>query len=237
MHFFQLENKDEMKFFAWKLFELMPNDEEVQNILVKSPLATFDSGRHLSDAAKKDAIQAIEPLWQRGRLNHTEITLYAGILENAKQYSKSLEVALTLWKKEEIDDKNRIKVSSIAARNALRLGKVELVTKLIEAIHPENLDSSLALEAIKSREKVKDWNGAFEIAKQVLTHDFSQNILERAVSLAHQLQCVETLEEALQSSKKLLRKLSKKPGFSKELRQLGLHRLAIQLEQSLHVNQ
>ena len=108
---------------------------------------------------------------------------------------------------------------------------------MIEAISLENLDSSLALEAIKSREKVKDLNGAFEIAKQVLIHDFSQNLLERAALLAHQLQCVEKLEETLQSSKKLLRRLSKKPGFSKELRQLGLLRLAIQLEQSSHINQ
>ena len=236
MHFFQLAKKDEMRIFAWKLFELMPNDEEVQNILVKSPLANFANGLRLSDGAKKDAIRAIETLWQKGNFNPAQIKSYAGILEDAKQYSKSLEVALELCKNKEIDERNRVEACSIAARNAQRLGKLELVTELIEAIPPEELDRSLAFLAMKGSEKIEDFNGAFEIAKKVLLQDFNQSLLERAASLAHQLQRVEELEEALKSSKKLLRMLSKKTVSLKELRQLGLHGLASQLEQSSHVN-
>lgn len=223
MRFFQLVKKDkDIRTFAWKLFDAVPNDEEVQDVLSKIYLADLDSGRNMSEIAKKNAIRAIEPLWQSGKLNPTNTLLYATVLEDTEQYSKSLEVILPLYEDEEIDQQTRLKACSIAAKNAAKLEQYELAEELIKTISPEHLNNAIALIAMEIRQKYDDIHEAFEIGKQVLARDFSLNLLKKTLLFARQLNLVEELEEALLSSPKFQRLLRRSPGMQKYMKDLSL---------------
>jgi hypothetical protein len=166
MYFFRLAKKtEEMRNFAWKVLDLVPDDEEAQNVLGKSYLSTVATWRY-GDFDKMKAVQAIEPLWRRGKLNYKELVIYADILEDVKQYSESLEVALPLCDDERLDDKTQIQARSIAARSAMKLGKIEIAEELIETIPQEKLNGSLALVAIEICQKNGDMQGVFEIANK-----------------------------------------------------------------------
>ncbi len=237
MRFFSfVKNEEEMINFGWKLFELVPNDEEVQKLLAKSYLALADSWR-LEDDDKKDAVRVIAPLWQKGSLTPTEMKLYAGLLEDVEQYSKSLEVALPLCDDERLDAKTRIQACSIAARSAIQCGQGEVAAELIEAIPPKQLDSSLALLAIEIRQETEDIDGAFKIAKQVLQQYYNKKLLELAVDLARQLDQVEELEEVLGNSRAIFRTFSRSSMFRRELQRLGLNKLSHKLSKEAKTSQ
>lgn len=222
MYFFRLVKKtEEMRNFAWKLLDLLPNDEEAQNILAYSYLSVPGVWR-ISGFDKLKAIQAIEPLWQRGSLNYQQLILYADMLENVERYSDSLKVVLPLCDDEQLDDKAQIQVRSIAARSAMKLGKREVAEKLIEGIPQYKLNSSLALVAIDIREKDGDIEGAFEIAKQVLLRSFSPSLFKKTVSIARQFDRTEELEELLRSSEEAQMWLRRDSRARKEVKQLAL---------------
>lgn len=236
MYFFRLAKKtEEMRNFAWKVLDLVPDDEEAQNVLGKSYLSTAATWRY-GDFDKIKAVQAIEPLWRRGKLNYKELVIYADILEDLKQYSESLEVALPLCDDERLDDKTQIQARSIAARSAIKLGKIEIAEELIETIPEEKLNGSLALVAIEICQKNGDMQGAFEIAKQVLLHNFSLGLLRKTVSLARQFDRTEELEEVLRSSEEAQMWLRRDSRVRKEVRQLGLPGFADYFEEEESVD-
>lgn len=225
MYFFRLAKKtEEMRNFAWKVLDLVPDDEEAQNVLGKSYLSTLSTVGtwRYDDSDKIKAAQAIKPLWQRGKLNYKELVIYADILEDVKRYSESLEVALPLCDDERLDDKTQMQARSIAARSAMKQGKIEIAEELVETIAPEKLNSSLGLIAIDIRQQNGDMEGAFKIAKQVLLHNFNPSLFKKAIFLARHHDRTDELEEVLQSSEEAQMWLRRNSRVRQELKQLGV---------------
>jgi len=218
MHFFSFAKKErEMKIFGWKLFELLPNDEEVQNVLAKSYL-NFAMTRYrlMNELVRKNAIRAIEPLWQKGRLEAKDIELFALILVDAEQYSKSLEVALPLCKDDRLEPEIQVKVRLISVLAASKLGQTELTEEL-------------ALSAVDICRESKNSLEAFEVAKELLEYYCSYALLEKAATLAEQFDSIKELEETLKKSKGF-KKFYKEHSWREELINLGLYQLAHYLE-------
>jgi MinD-like ATPase involved in chromosome partitioning or flagellar assembly len=220
MHFFSfVKNGQEMTNFAWKLFELLPADEEVQKILAKRYLALAKHyGRKVmpikikSDLFTKNAIRAIEPYWKKGKLTPIEIVLYSDILADAEQYSKSLEVALPLCNDEQLDAKVQVQLYLVVVRSASKLGQNEFAEQL-------------GLVSVDMSQESEGSSRALEIASQLLQHYFSKTLLEKAVFIAHQLNLVEELEQDLKKSGEII-KLYNQPKMIEEIRDLGLYELA-----------
>lgn len=197
MRFFQLARKEkEQRIYAEQLFELMPDDEEVQKVISKMYF-NYSTRLKKNPKTKKIAIRAIEALWQKCQLTYQEVSLYASELEELEEYSKSLEVALSLFQDENVDYDIKVKACLMAIKNAFKLGNTKLAAELIEYLPPEQLETSLVLQAIKELEASKNLNSAFAIAKKALQNQFNDKILERAISLANQLKCIEDLQELL----------------------------------------
>lgn len=212
MRFFSLAQKDnEIKNFAWKLLDLMGNDDEAEKILAKIYLK-MERWR-LSEQDTKDSIRVLEPLWRKGELETQDVLKFAILLEDIEQFAKSLEVALALIKNTQLD-KIQTQARVIAARFAFKLGQISLASNLVESVPEEEMDSSIALVAVNIRQKEEDLSGAFEIAKQVLSKDFGYKLLEEAVSIARRLKRFEELEEALLSSGEVQRLLRRRSGFA-----------------------
>jgi MinD-like ATPase involved in chromosome partitioning or flagellar assembly len=222
MHFFQHERKpEEIRSFAWKLFELMPDDDEAQSVLANSYLSPTSRSSRLRENDKKDAIRVLEPLWKKGKLTAKQSTQFAHFLEDAEQYSKSFDIAFSICEEAPSDLGIRNRARAIAARTAFKLGKRSVAAELIESLPLEQLDSSLALVAVEIRISSGDLDGAFEIAKVALVQDFSPILLRQAVSLATQLGRKDELEEATRNSREF-QLFSRQPNFRREVRQLGL---------------
>lgn len=231
MYFFRLVKKsEEMRNFGWKLLDLVSNDEEAQDILARSYLSSSGILR-LKDFEKIKAVQAIEPLWEREKLNLKEIVLYADILEDIGQYAKSFEVALPLCDDDRIDDETQIQARLIAARSAMKLRQSNVALTLVKAIPQERLNSSVAILAIEIYQNNGDEEGAFNIAKQVLIQDFSPNLLRATISLARMCNRTEELEEVLQSSREARVWLRRDTRLYREVKQLGLAGFANDFEE------
>lgn len=218
MHFFSfVKNSSAMTNFAWKLLELLPNDEETQEILAKRYLTLAKSNYWKissikSDFNKEDAIRAIEPYWKKGKLTPTEIELYADILADAEQYSKSLEVALPLCNDEQLDAKVQVQIRLVAVRSASILGQNELAEQL-------------ALTTVDMCQESEGSSRALEIALQLLQYYFSKTFLEKAVFIARQLNLVAELERHLKESGEII-KLHNQSKMIEEIQDLGLYELA-----------
>lgn len=223
LHFFSfVKNEQEITNFGWKLFELLPNDEETQKILTKKYLDLAMRYRYklappMSDLRRKNAIRAIEPYWKKGKLTPIGIELYADILASAEQYSKSLEVALPLCNDEQLDAKVQVQLRLVAVRSASKLGHDELAEQL-------------ALTTVDMCQESEGSSRALEIASQFLQHYFSKTLLEKTVVIARQLNLVEELEEDLKKSEEII-KLHNQPKMIEEIQDLGLYELASFLSQ------
>ncbi len=223
MNFFRLRRKtEEMRNFGWKLFDLTPDNEEVQRVIANSYLSLHGLYR-LKIQDKMKAVKVIEYLWNKKKLNPKERMYYASMLEDLKAYEDSLRVALDLYEDEGVlDDKNKSQARSIAARSALKLGQDQISRELIADIPIEDLDTSLAKIAIEMRQKDDDIEGAFEIAKQVLEHDINPDLLRQAQSLAKQLNRVDEFQEVIQSSRVARTLMRRDSHLRREIRQLSL---------------
>jgi len=223
MRFFSLAQKDnEIKNFAWKLLDLMGNDDEAEKILAKIYLK-MERWR-LSEQDTKDSIRVLEPLWRKGELETQDVLKFAILLEDIEQFAKSLEVALSLIKNTQLD-KIQTQARVIAARSAFKLDQISLASNLVESVPEEEMDSAIALVAVNIRQKEEDLSGAFEIAKQVLSKDFGYELLEEAVSIARRLKRFEELEEALLSSGEVQRLLRRDPGLRRRMEEMSLRKL------------
>jgi hypothetical protein len=221
MHFFQHAKKlEEVRSFAWKLFDLVPDDEEAQIVLAKIYLNSSRNIR-LRENDKKDAIRVLEILWKKGKLTAKESIQYADFLENAEQYSQSFDIALSIYEDIHTDIGIKNRARTIAARTALKLGNSVVAADIIESVPSDQLDSSLALVAVELRMNTGDSEGAFEIAKTALSQDFNSTLLRHAAALANQLGKTDEIEEITRNSRDF-QLYSRQPGFRREIRQLGL---------------
>lgn len=229
MHFFQHERKfEEVTSFAWKLFDLVPDDDEAQSVLADIYLSRTRHFRfRLSD--KKDATRVLGALWEKGKLNARDSTIYANLLEDLEQYSNSFEIAFSICEDMQVKNEIRNRARAIAARTALKLGRRNEAISLVESLPLEQIDNSLALLVLELRKSSGDLDGAFETAKVVLSQDLNLPLLKEAVSLANQLGRSVELEEAVRSSKEFPF-YSRQSEFKREFEQLGLPDLEDEFE-------
>ncbi|WP_013322134.1 KGGVGR-motif variant AAA ATPase [Gloeothece verrucosa] len=136
MRFFKLtKNSTQMKIFCWKLLELLPDDEEVQIILGKEYLRQLKIKiEHQAERFIKNAIRAIEPLYQKNKLNVEEKIIYGETLVINKEYQKSLEILLPLCNDEEIPMNFQFNACNIAADAAIILNDYPLAIQLQERV-------------------------------------------------------------------------------------------------------
>ncbi|MDF5711639.1 MAG: AAA family ATPase [Nostoc sp. S4] len=227
MRFFRLrENTEELRSFGWQLLDLLPTDEEAQQILAESYLYE----RKLDKQDKKKAVRVIDPLWQREELNSEQAVRYGDILEDLEEYSKGFDVVFPLCDDEELDDDIQIQAKLIAARTALKLGQTEIAAQLIPDIPAKQLGGSLIFLAIETLKDNGDLEGAFESAKQFIRREYHPTVIEQAAKLAHQLNRVKELEDAIRSLPKL--RMLKDESFYQNLKDCGLSELARELQKS-----
>ena len=230
MRFFHLVNKKKsMRNFASRLLDFVPDDEEAQKELAKSYLAEF----RIEPSDRKEALRAIEPLWKRRELSPKEVARYADLLEDEKRYSDSMQVALPLSSDESADEETRVLARSIAARCAVKFGRLDLAHDLISNIPPSGLTGSLAIRAVEMRRDAGDHSGAFELATQVLRHQLVPELILLAGRLARDLNRINDLESAVRSSENLSDRRARRPFMIGEvaeaLGRIGLTNLAQEL--------
>lgn len=229
MRYYMLtRDSKKMREFGWKILDLTPNDQETQRVLAKSYLQeTFV----YDDETKRVAVSVIEPLWRRGELNVGEIVRLADWLEDLEHYSRSYDILLPLISEGRLDDETQAEATAIAARSALELGHRDVAATLVEKISVDELGSDLADVAIQLREDAGDFEGAFNIAKQVLSSTFSVTLVERAGVFARQRGRIKELEDTIRGSS-YFRRYRTRPGFARELRKLGMSGLAEEIEKA-----
>ncbi|MEH2275023.1 MAG: AAA family ATPase [Nostoc sp.] len=227
MRFFRLRQRpQEIRNFGWELLNLLPTDEEAQQILTESYLAE----RKLDKRDKKRAVRIIDPVWLRGELKPEQSIRYADILDDLEQYAKSLDIVLPLCDDENLDNNTQIQAKLIASQTALKLGQSEIAAKYILDIPPKQLGGSLIILAIETLRDSEDFDGAFEYAKQFIRREYNPTVIEQAARLAYQLDRVKELEDAIRSLAKL--RMLKQESFYQHLKDCGLSELARVLQRA-----
>ena len=232
MRFFGLvKQQAQMRKYGWKLLNLVPGDIESQRLLARSYLSEHGYFRRPSsryDADVDAILSVISRIWRRSEFNPEEQLRFADMLEDVGDAPKGLEIALPLVTDEHLDNSAREEALGIAARTAQGLGRTEILRDLVASIPAQDWPPPVLAAAVELREEAGDSAAAFELAKRYLERDITDEMLERAARLAHQLNRVGELEGALRSSvgsPRLLRR-------SDLLRGLGLLDLASEVETS-----
>lgn len=136
IHFFRLtKDTKKIKIFGWKLLQLIPEDEEVENILALIYLGEANWLENPPELWCKNALKAIEPLWHKCRLQPVEILAYIKLLNMSEKYNETIEVALTLCEAEDDDsvsDQIKYNAYKIASQSAENLYQDELAKELWE---------------------------------------------------------------------------------------------------------
>lgn len=227
MRFFRLrERTEEVRSFGWALLELLPNDGETLRLLAESYLTE----RKLDKQDKRKAVRVIDPLWQKQELKPEQAVRYADILEDLEQYSKSFEIVFPLCDEDSLATDIQTQIKLIAARTALKLGQSEIASRLIPDIPPKQIGGSLIFLAIETLKSNGDLEGAFETAKQFIRREYNPTLIEEAARLAHKLNRVKELEEAVHSLAKF--RVIRDESFYQHLKDCGLSDLARELQKS-----
>lgn len=209
MRFFELTRRsDEASLFGVRLLDLMPDDREAQLQVARFVLNSDVSIRHgflgkrqrrLSRAVDVAHLVTIaERAYSTGELTVEEKVRLADLLEDMEEHAKSFQVAKECLESEEFDDSDvRTHAMGIAARTAMKLGKNEDAAKLVAAIPASRLRGGLASVAIQLKLEANDKDGAFELAKEVLSRDLVPGIIGSAAELAQELGRQTELEEVI----------------------------------------
>lgn len=136
MRFYKLKGKEkDIRAFAWKLIDISPSDEEGKKILATSYLQasmSFLTSKETkaNSPFMEEAIKAIDPLYQEGKLPSTDISLYSAILFRAQKYERALKVALELAKNIDIHTATRYYSYLEASKCAFELKDIDLCNEL-----------------------------------------------------------------------------------------------------------
>jgi MinD-like ATPase involved in chromosome partitioning or flagellar assembly len=211
MRFFELTRRsEEAALFGLRLLDLLPNDQEsllqVAKVVVQDDFRIHEgptkrSHQRLRKAADTRRLVTIaESAYKMGKLSIPERIRLADILEDIEENAKSFGVAMECLKSDEITNTDvRIQVTGIAARTALKLGKKEDAAKLISVIPASRLGGgALGNAAIQLKLEGGDKEGAFQIAKVILSRDFVPGMIPTALQLAQGLGRQNEVQELIQ---------------------------------------
>ncbi len=232
MRFFELTRRpEEATLFGVRLLDLAPSDEEAQLQVAKFVLqGEFDlrpgfgrsSQRLLKAFDPKYLLSIARRAYGMGKLSVKEKVRLAGLLENIEDHASSYQIAKEcLASTESIEADAQNTALAIAARTAMKLGKTEEAGKLVSGIPLARLGRALGHVAIQIKLQSGDREGAFEIAKAVLSKDFGPRTLETAVELANELGRRKELDEAIRMNPELESYALHNPEIFWELERLG----------------
>jgi len=109
----------------------------------------------------------------------------------------------------------------IAARTAMKLGKSEEAAMLVAAIPVSRLRSGLANVALQLKLEADDKDGAFELAREVLSRDLVPGIIGTAAELARELGRQRELEEVILMNPEFEARIQHNPEILWELEKHG----------------
>lgn len=233
MRFFELTRRsEEAALFALRLLDLVPNDEEAQMQVAKVVLqedfrihegATKRSHHRLRKATDIRRLFSIaECAYKTGKLSIQESIRLADILEDMDEWTKSFDIAMECLKSEEIGNADdRIWATGVAARTAMKLGKKDEATKLIAGIPVSRLGSVLGNVAIQLKLESGDKEGAFKLAKVIISKDFVPGVMPTLLQLAHDLGRQSEVRELMKVNPELEMHVIHDSEFRWELQRLG----------------
>lgn len=233
MRFFELRRRpDEASMFGVRLLDFLPDDKEAQLQVARFVLSSDISipgglfGRaHRRSHESMDVrtmVATAERAYATGELTVKERVRLADLLEDMDDHAKSFQIANECLEFEEFDDPEvRSNAMGIAARMAMRLGKSEEAAKLVAAIPVSRLRGGLASVAVQLKLDAGDKDGAFELAKDVLSREFIPGIIANAAELARQLGRQRELEEAILMHPEFENRIRHSPDLLWELERHG----------------
>ena len=114
-----------------------------------------------------------------------------------------------------------LKVMGITARTAMKIGKMDEAAKVISGIPVTRLQGGLATVAIQIKMETGDKEGAFELAKTVLTRDWHPSIIEQAIELSKEIGRQAELEEVIRNNPEIENMATRNPEVLWELERHG----------------
>ncbi len=233
MRFFDLRDRPgDASLFALRVLDLSPNDQEallqVARFVLQGEFSIHRGfvGRSQQRLNKAIDIRQLVSIARRayytGKLSLREKIQLADLLEDIEDYGKSYDVAKECLESAESTDADlRTKALGIAARTAIKLGRTEEASKLVAGIPVSRLGGELGHVAIRLKLEGGDKEGAFEIAKAVLSKHIISGVLEIAVQLAQDLGRRNELEEVIRMNPELEVRARHSPETLWELQRLG----------------
>ena len=198
MRFFDLRRLPEEAFrFGLRLLDLVPDDAEAQSNVTRFVLqGDFVASHGFISRISRRPIEGVDThrlvsiaqcVYRRGELTVAERIRLADILEDMNQQELAHGIITSCLETGIEDPEMRITAMGIAARTAMKLGKTDTAAGLISQIPASRLQGGLALVAIQLKVAGGDKEGAFELAKAVLSRDVNLSVVEQAIGLSHDL--------------------------------------------------
>jgi hypothetical protein len=180
------------------------------------------SRRSMEGVDASRLVSIAQHVYRRGELAVNERIRLADVLEDMNQYEFSHEVIKSCLDVEIEDADLRFAAVGIAARTAMKLGKTDEAASLISRIPASRLRGRLAHVAIQLKTACGDKEGAFELAKAVLSRDLNPSIVEQAIELSQELGRLPEVEEAIRANPELENLALHNPQLRWQLERFGL---------------
>jgi len=199
MRFFDFKERDEqVAIFGVRLLDLLPDDDEairkVSSVFLRREQLhrgmhfgrTYQTLAEIADVSR--LLSICKRAHSKGQLSIVEEIRLADALEDDDDHETSFAIAMECLSSEEINNsKLRLEAMAIAARTAMRIGKVEEAQELVSKIPPSRLTGSLANIAIRLKAENSGKEEAFEFAKLLIAQDNSPPVLSAVAELAQEL--------------------------------------------------
>jgi MinD-like ATPase involved in chromosome partitioning or flagellar assembly len=245
MRFFNLTRRpEEASIFALRLLDLLPDDIEAQvqfahfvlkrdaffavqgeNIVFRHPGWERDLARRLSESVDARRMVSIsERAYATGQLSVKEKVSLANMLEDLGENEKSYQIAKkSIGSAEMIDEEPELHLEAmgIAARTAMKLGNKEEAANLVSKLPITRLGGGLGNLAIQLKIEAGDKEGAFEIAKAILSRKLYDPVIKSAIKLAEELGRRQELEDLMRTHPDLEKGKRISPEIVAEFERIG----------------
>lgn len=229
MFFYFTRNEKQWVKFGLKVFDLLPDDEQSQNLLLQRYLElgkkiSRNSSKSISDEFVRNFLKVVGRAWEKAKLEPDERIIYANLLADIEQYQKALEVIqFPVDLNPNLDDEMKIKALITGVRVASTLSQTELAEEYALSV----------IAVCKETSTLNKPEHILATAKNVLKFYYNKAVLEEAVIAAEKLNSIDNLEKVLESSEyDELLKPKYKPKIVEDVYELGLHSLAYYIEGS-----